>query len=351
MSEYGLKGGLTMFALSEKEVLPEFEMRVITSEGVGYGEGLISAKDRAANIEHPVTTEELLAAVEALVRRKHEIIAPIEEKDDGCGDGRPTSMILQKDSETGEIVQFNKSRKRAKIFGGGLQVAASMWRAIAGEALSGETVLGDRKFIAGELNERGLHYGAHTDNHAHGENCGCGAIDKYPQSTKLSGKYQAEITGTLSVLIDNPAENAGVAQAFATRAAISEDAGYMSNASGRATMDFILDDGAVVKELAQDHLEAIVLFNDEPDTTVDQEKVATILAEAGLPADIQVFVVDLWRGYQYAEVVADIAAEHDYDRSAALETAKADFLINQLSVSTTLTKGDLPVIYNSKIAA
>ncbi len=350
MSENSRKGIVEM-PISEQEILHEFEMQTIASEGLGYGEGAISAGDRTNSLDYPVSQEQLMQAIEVIIGHKSEIIVPAEETDDGCGDGRPTDLILQKDPETGEIISYNKSRKRAKIFGGGLQVAASMWRAIAGEALSGETVLGDRMFIAGELKRRGMQYGAHTDNHAKGDNCGCGAIDKYPLSTKMSGKYREDITGTLAALIDNPAENAGVRQAFRTREQIADDAEYMSSATGRATMDFILDDGAVVKELKNDHLEAIVIMNDEPGTTIDQAKVAEILRAAGLPDTIQVFVVDLWRGYEYADVVADIAAEHEYSREAARETARADFLINQLSVAATLTKGDLPVIYNGKVAA
>lgn len=342
MSEYGQKGVLEMPA-SEQEVLHKCEMRPIAPAGLGYGEGTISGRER-------VGSELLERAVEIIVEHTAEVVVAIEEPDDGCGDGRPTGKILQKDPETGEVTSYNKSRKRAKIFGGGLQVAASMWRAIAGETLSGETVLGDRRFIADELNQRGVQYGAHTDNHASGDNCGCGAIDKYPRSTELSGEYREDITGTLGVLIDNPAENAGVQQAFATRAAIASDQEYMSNASGRATMDLILNDGAVVKELENDHLEAIVIMNDEPGTTIDQEKVAELLAAAGLPATIQVFVVDLWRGYEYADIIAEVAVEHGYDEAAAREIARADFLINQLSVAATLTKGDLPVIYNGKVA-
>ena len=349
MSEYSRKGILEM-PTSEQETLHDFEMQTIAPQGLGYGEGMISAADRASSPEHPVSWEQLAQAVEILIGRKADITVPVEEADDGCGDGRPTDLILQKDPETGEIISYNKSRKRAKIFGGGLQVAASMWRAIAGEALSGETCLGDRTFIAGELKRRGMQYGAHTDNHAHGDNCGCGAIDKYPLSTQISGKYREQITGTLGAFMENPAENEAVARAFATRESIADDAEYMSNASGRATMNLILEEGAVVKELVDEHFEAIVILNDEPDTTVDQEKITELFRTAGLPDKIQVFVVDVWRGREYAEIVADVAAELEYDRNIAHEVVLADFFINQLSVAATLTKGDIPVLMNGTIA-
>lgn len=330
----------------EIERVPEYELVCIAPDGVGYGEGAVSAVERENHPEYPVSREQRMRAVEIISNNYDRVIVAIQEPDDGCGDGRPTEQIQQVDSETGEKHDYKVSKLRAKIFGGGLQVAASMWRAVSGQPQSGETVLGDRMFIAAELKARGVLYGAHTDNHAQGDSCGCGAIDKYPTTTQMSGKYRNEITSTLGVFYDDPAANSGVEQAFATRAAIAQDAEYMANASGRQTMDFIIEDGAVVKELGNEHLEAIVVFNEESGTTVDQTAIAALLREVGLPDKIQVFVVDVWRGREYAETVADIAAERGYDREQAQQTALADFFVNQLSVSTTLTKGDLPVVIN-----
>lgn len=341
------KEGPLQVPKSEQEKIDEYHLKCIAPNGLGYGEGTISAADRQTASEYPVSREQLQRAIDVIVHRSGDVIVPIEEYDDGCGDGRPTEVILRKDLEADSIVTYNKSKKRAKIFGGGLLVAASMWRAIRGKADDGDTVLGDRQFIASELKARNVHYGGHTDNRAQGENCGCGAIDKYGLSVQLGNQYRDQITDTLAAFIDTPSENTGVIQAFSTREALAGDQQYLSNASGRATMDLMLESGALIKELGDDHFEAIVLMNDQPNMTVDQEMVATILRQAGLPDKIQVFVVDIWRGRQYAEVVADIAAEHGYNRELAQQTALADFFIQQLAVSTTLTKGDLPVILNS----
>lgn len=99
---------------------------------VGFGEGAISA-NRAEDPEFPVSTEDLAKAVSILVQHRDEIIVPVEETDDGCGDGRSTGRVFQViDGTTGETHDYKKSKRRAKIFGGGLQVAASMWRAVAG---------------------------------------------------------------------------------------------------------------------------------------------------------------------------------------------------------------------------
>lgn len=343
-----------MFAMSsdEKEQAPEYEMVCLAPDGVGYGEGSISTKDRENNPDYPMSKEQLAQAVEVLITHASRITVPVEEYDDGCGDGRPADKIQMIDPETGELFEFKVSKLRAKIFGGGLQVAASMWRSIIGGPKDddGETVLGDRKFIADKLKEHHISYGGHTDNHAQGDNCGCGAIDKYPETVKMSGKYREEITQTLGLFYADPATHDGVKQAFDARAAIAGSVVYMSNATGRETADFMIEDGAVIKELVNEHLEAIVILNDQPGTTVDQALAMQLLREAGLPDKIQIFVVDVWRGREYANVVADIASEAGYDRDLAYETGMADFYINQLSVSATLTKGDLAVLMNRQMS-
>lgn len=336
----------TMMPQENEPTEPTYETECIAPEGVGFGEGTISAKNRP---EAPLSPEQLSKAIELLLAHWDEVLVDVEEDDDGCGDGRPTGRTLQfinglKDKAR----EFKTSKLRAKIFGGGLQVAGSMWRAVTGKPENGETVLGDRKFVAGELKRRGIKYGAHIDNHAHGENCGCGALDKYALTTELSGKYRENILETAKVFYADEAEYEAAApalnQAFDSRAAIAADEHYLSDAAGRRTMDFIEEDGAVIKELTDGHFEAIDILNEEPGKTIDQKKVAKLFEAAGLPDNIQVFVVDVWRGHMYADAVADMAAEQGYDRDAARQTAFADFIVNQLAVSAALTDGTQPVI-------
>lgn len=322
----------------EKETTPQYKIECIAPHGLGFGEGPISAERQAS-------PEQLAQAIDILLQHRDKIVVPVDEDDDGCGDGRPAGLVFQViDGKTGEVRQYHKSKNRAKLLGGGLQVAASMWRAVAGKPLAGETVLGDREFIAAKLKERGIRHGAHTDSHAHGDTCGCGALDKYPQAVRLGEVYAAHITGAVAGL-DNPPSERGLKEAFASRRDIATDEHYMSNASGRATMDLIESYGAVIKRLEGDHGEGIVFMNEEEGTTIDQQQVAEMFAEAGLPP-IQVFVVDVWRGRMYADVVADIAAELGYDRSQANDVAMADFFANQLLVSAALTDGTQPVVYN-----
>jgi len=332
----------------EFEQPDQYKIDCVAPEGVGYGDGTISAK-RDEHEEYPLTPEQIVRAIELLRENHDRVIRPVEEFDDGCGDGRPTKSTFRViESATGVVRDvFKKSKLRAKVFGGGLQVAASMWRAVNGKPQDGETVLGDREFIAAELKTRDIAYGAHTDTHAHGENCGCGAIDRYEDSVEKSGIYQSQMVETLEAFyptnIDE--ERPFIEAAFATRHEISGSS-YMSNASGRVTMDFIEADGTVIKQLDGPHFEVIALFNDEDGTTLDQEEAAKLFRENDLPEGIQVFDVDIWRGRMYADIIADIAAQRDIDRDEAKRVALADFFINQLSVAAALTDGSLPVIVN-----
>lgn len=331
----------------EREEQHLFEITCIAPDGIGFGDGAISALERPP--KHALTHDQIQRAKNLLVTNRDRIVVPVDESDDGCGDGRPVEQIFRVVGSEKEY--YHKSEKRAKIFGGGLQVAASMWRAVNGAPLHQETVLGDRQFIAGELKKRGITYGAHTDTHASGDNCGCGAIDKYELSVQKSEKYRSEITATAALFYDGE-KVPGIGAALNTRHSIAQDVHYMSDGAGRRTMDFIEQDGAVVKELGDKHLEALVFMNDKPGTTVDQEEVAKLFREAGLPDKIQVFVVDVWRGRMYADAVAEIAnATTQVDIDKARDITLADFFINQLSVAATLTRGDQPVVANLKTAA
>ncbi len=195
-----------------------------------------------------------------------------------------------------------------------------------------------------------MHYGAHTDNHASGEKCGCGAIDRYEEISRNAVVFRDQIIGTLGVLYGDKFEENRQAVDEVIRNYESLNETYFVGVTGRSTMDFIESDGAVVKELEDNHLEDLVVLNDVEGTTFDQEMLRQKLVDAGLSSDIQAFVVDVWRGRMYAEFIASLAVKdgHDFDRSYCL--AYADFLIRTCAVSATLTAGDQPVIFRSLAA-
>jgi hypothetical protein len=323
------------------------EVICLAEDGLGFGEGTISVSKRLE------TRDMLLRDLQVggkIITNDPGVFTQtdVDAVDDGCGDGRQAARVFRiVDEKTGEMQEFNKSRLRAKLFGGGLIVASSMWRTICGPTQRQETVLGDRHFIAGKLAEIHIEYGAHTDNNAEGEACGCGAIDKYPQITHNALKYRDNIEATLRALYGSSYEDNAIAfeSVFATYQTLVDDQMYFANAAGKATMDFIKDDGAVIKELADQHLEAYVVLNDIEGTTFNQREFDMKLKDEGVESEPQAFVIDIWRGRMYAEAVAKMAAENllDVDFEDARKKAYADFLIRTLAVSATLTTGDQPV--------
>lgn len=326
------------YEIAEQE--KKIEVITLAPNGLGYGEGSISAES--------MNSSDLEVAGE-IIRTDQDVFVSVDPDapDDGCGDGRKVARVMRLNEETDVIEELRKSRRRAKIFGGGLMVASSMWRSIAGTPNHGETVLGDREFIAGKLKDLNIAHGAHTDTHAQGDNCGCGAIDKYPDMTKNAGIYKQEIIGTLKALYgESFEENAEAIKAvFATYGVLTDDKDYFSNAQGAKTRDLIAGSGSVVKELADDHREGKIVLNDIEGTTFDQRRFDDKLQAAGVESEIQVFVVDVWRGRMYADAIAQVAADtlEGVTYETARQTAYADFLIRTLAVAATLTKGDLEV--------
>jgi len=211
------------------------------------------------------------------------------------------------------------------------------------------------KFIIDEFAERHFAHGAHTDTRAKGEKCGCGAIDNYPLITENVVRFREQITNTLKAVYgDEYADNHyAIETAFSAYEELAHDEEYFSNANGKKTMETLLDDGAVVKELGGEHREGVIVLNEIEGTTVDQVYLADKLAEEfGLDAEqVQAFVVDIWRGRRIADEITKIAKNilPDIDEDETRRLAFADFLIRTLAVSATLTKGDLPVYHRRGI--
>lgn len=345
MSEYET-GELITMPYETAELEQTHEVVDLAPNGLGYGEGKISTQTRIEKGE--ISSGDLQVAGE-IIQDDPEVFVPVDADapDDGCGDGRRVKRVLRLNEETDIIEELNKSRRRAKVFGGGLMAASSMWRSIAGTPQYGETVLGDREFIAVKLKEMNIAHGAHTDIHASGDNCGCGAIDGYPNMTRNAGVYKKEIIGTLRALYGDSFESnrAAIESVFATYGVLTDDEDYFSNAQGAKTRDLIASNGSVIKELDAEHLEGKVVLNDIEGTTFDQRKFDEKLQAQGVTAEIQVFVVDTWRGRMYSDAMAQVAADtlEGVDYEEARQKAYADFLIRTLAIAATLTKGDLEV--------
>lgn len=320
----------------------------LAPNGLGFGEGGITVKKQ---IVEGILTESVPKAVHELLMNDMNAFKPVEADDDGCGDGRPWQTVMRMvDSESNkQVVEYKRSLLRPKVFGGGLVAGASMWRAVNGVPDNQDTVIQDRQLIAAKFAENGLNHGAHTDNHAEGDKCGCGAIDNYPLITANAIKYREQITDTLKVLYgDDYADNSeAVEGAFSVYESLVQSEEYFLGATGKQSMDQIIEAGATVKELYGHHIEETIVINDIENTTLDQQYFTERVKEMSeeKPRIVQAFTVDVWRGRQLAEAIARIKAETDpsADINRVYKTAMADFLIRTLAVASTLTAGDLPV--------
>lgn len=319
----------------------------IAPDGLGFGEGGISVRRQ---MELGILTAAVPQRVDELLTNDPNTFKNVETDDDGCGDGRPCVKIMRMEGEdTKGVVEYKKSLLRAKVFGGGLVVASSMWRAVNGSPKIGETLIQDRDFMIGELSARGFNHGAHTDNHAEGDKCGCGAIDNYPVITANAVKYRSQITDTLKVIYGDEFDDnsAAIEEAFQVYDNLLRNNDYFSGANGKQAMEQIIESGATVKELFGHHVEETIIINEVEGTTLDQQYFTQKVEEVSKykPKIIQAFTVDFWRGRQIARAVAEIktqqSSEHKFDH--IYKVAMADFMIRTLAVAGTLTAGDLPV--------
>lgn len=309
------------------EMLPRIEVaKKADGLGMDNGTGTISCIEREA-----------LEGNEDLAQRTDEVITSSlilanvdtdkdgnQLSDDGCGDGRGVNKTFTKDSE------FMRSLNRAKVFGGGAVMTGAV-RIGTGKA-RGRTLQQTMQDSIEDLAEKGIDFGGHTDNHAHDELCGCGAIDKAPIIVETAVRFAAGIENTIEALDVDTQHLAGVMENYRAYAQSIRGQEY----SGRKTMDGIIDSGKIVKELADDHKETRILLNFVEGKTIDQEYVREMT-----DGRAQVFGVDVWRMQQIASEL-NMNDSGTVDKAAA-EKAFLSELVYTLATAAVLTKGDLPV--------
>lgn len=314
------------FSSGERNIpMIEVEAVKIAPEGLGFGEGNISLEARRHELG-----EETLQKIDALVGSPG-ILTPVSTDkdgtmldDDGCGDGRSVARIFEGTEERG------KSLHRPKVFGGGAAMATATLIGLG--AANGKTLRETFSMGIASLRDKMIGFGAHTDTHAHGENCGCGAIDKAPAIIGNAVKFQQQIRGSIEALGIDTTGLDDVEAAYAGFAA-----GELGEYAGSDVMGEIIDNGKIVKELDDDHKEIIVVLNMVENHTVDQEKI-----RAASDNGAQAFAVDVWRVRQLAD---RLYADQDEE---IRHKAFLSELVYTLATAGTLTNGDLPVYVVSR---
>jgi hypothetical protein len=306
-----------IFTEPEQDMKPNFIITQII-QGFEYGHGKISGEEASG----------VLKIMDDTLRYSPDILVPIDRDDegnilddDGCGDGRGVGTVFSRDRH------YKRSLNRAKAFGGSVVMATATRIGLG--LTTGESLNDDFNQSIDVLIDHDIDFGAHTDEHAHGPNCGCGAIDKAPEILLAVAKYEIPIRGTISFLgIDMD----GIDDIYRNfRSYASNSIARQTEYSGKKVMDRIIDEAKVVKQLSGEHKEKSILLNMVRGFTANQE-----LVRSNTDEQAQIFAVDVWR---LQDLVSDLYRGDKKQQHKALLSE----LVYTLATAAVLTKGDLPV--------
>ncbi|HWB39558.1 MAG TPA: cadmium-containing carbonic anhydrase [Candidatus Saccharimonadales bacterium] len=288
------------------------------SEGLAFGQGPISGQDEA----------NILQELDFAIENDDQVLVPVSLDDDGhsltddgCGDGRPAIKVYKLNKT------FKKNLSRPKVFGGALvmAMAANIGNGLAAarplQQLFSETI--------DELESKHINFGAHTDEHASGDNCGCGAIDRAPEVILAVLKYQRPIREVIKALgisdegFDEVLKNYGTY----VREVLARATPY----SGKQVMAEITAASKVIKQLSGNHLERRIILNEVRGYTVNQRLLREVTNDQA-----QVFAIEVWR-------LVDIANQQFEGKALKIHQAVLSQLAYTLGIAAVLTQGDLPV--------
>lgn len=314
----------------EKEQAMKLDVQLIKPEGLGYGKGAISLIDRQVkDISDPEYVSDIQFSLLDNFVNSSDVLVPVDKDDtgnmlddDGCGDGRGVGKIFKKVKDS--VVEKARSLRRAKIFGGAPVMSG------AGLVANGEVAVDNVEAVfthgISALKEQMIDFGAHTDDHAEGEKCGCGAIDNAPVIFQNAITFKDQIAANIDEL---GVSTNGLSDVFSEFEQVANlaDKPY----SGQNVMNEIVDSGKIVKELEGGHKEVAVVLNMVEGQTVNQEKAREVT-----DGKLQLFAVDVWR-------LVDLTQRLYPDDEQKQQTALQGMLVYTLATAATLTKGDLPV--------
>lgn len=302
---------------------PKFTPTIVELGNAGYGVGTISAENEAIPTEPKEAAYEIIKSGECLVpvRAKH---------GDGCIDGRPG----------GESDIPN-------VAGGGYVTELAAVLGISGEQrVPVEELL---KRLGEVITDAGLFCGAHTADHHGPGGTGCGANDNFVKILQNASLLKAELRGSIEAIfgvVGLPFNEAIFDAVMSNWRSAAEDQVLFGESNGESRLDAIVDLQAEANEsageflaetveLRGEHNEVAIVLNFIEGTTFDQTALRQKLTEEYPAVDAgalpQVFVVDVWRVVELAQV----AGLDDEAREAALYAA----VLYQLATAATLTDG------------
>ena len=323
-----------------------YDIKEIPPLGVGNPESSISYVKQLESGE--LTAEVAEKAVELIM--SGECMREINEKDDGCIDGRHAVQVVFP-TEAGEFIERpvanSEEHLRAKVAGGGYITALAM------RVGSGEASDSARNDLAGEIRRlatAGICCGAHTGEHGHGDATDCGANDKFPLILENGIRFQDVIAANTVALIKEAGleVNEALLGDVFTNWKNAVDRQYGKESTGATRFD-VIEEGivdlqqeaqqkdkpvAVTKNLGGDHKEDFIVVNYRDGETFSQPALNERLTEQFPDVQAQAFVVDAPR------IVAIAKARAGEDEEAFQQSLYAGVAF-QLATAATLTDGSL----------
>lgn len=176
---------------------------------------------------------------------------------------------------------------------------------------NGENCLSHADQLFDGLIENGYEIGGHCDNHASGENSGCGACDKMPQIFERISKNVHELSAFASKLgVDIPEE---LADKIANNAQALVEGQYMVCGADMAQKIRDKTDDSHVETLQDAHNEVALVVNTQQGTTLDRRSLASELG-----TQYQAFNLDVWALENGVRAIASTEQEFQEKFAAAV---------------------------------
>jgi hypothetical protein len=291
-------------------------------------------------------------------RRSQEIInsgkllVAVNEKDDGCIDGRETVELYVSSSDSIQLKPADDihNHERAKVAGGGYITGQAIR---LGLGMKGSSIDDDLVLLGEDFSSKAIYCGAHTGAHKQGDGTDCGANDKFSLILQNAITFKDQVEVSVKAIIETAGltfDKAIFDAVLLQWQAVLNDEIYFGKSTGASRLQSIFtvqskagkkDSDkplAVTKHLNGDHNEDYIIINFIKDRTVSQALLAqTLRVDFPSLSDknlAQVFVVDAWRIIELAKAIAE---------SDNFETALYSGVIYQVATAATLTDGSLPL--------
>ena len=282
----------------------------------------------------------------------------VNDKDDGCIDGRLTAYVLLPFYGEFKDLKTNAAKhNRYKVAGGGYITSLVMKLALDPEV---ETLDEDLRGVAHHLTMQGIYCGTHTGEHViNGKTVDCGANDKFEEILLRGSTLRNDIEGTISYVTKEfdlgvcfGKDVVDLAEAGLSITLSHRD--YFAGSNGKARFDTIMDAiseaqdtsqeeraVSVSKHLSGEHNEAFIVINTVAGKTFSQPELQRKLVDAfpDMPPDKlpQAFVVDVPRIVELAEAMAKGRKNEEEAKMIALYAG----LAFQFAAAAELTDGTL----------